>query len=69
MFIIEAGDDIEDIKQEVAILSELQSPYVTKYHASYVHGTKLWIIMEYCSNGSCLDLVKIYFVFFLIKKL
>ncbi|KAI9717549.1 MAG: hypothetical protein M1812_004690 [Candelaria pacifica] len=53
-----AEDDVEDITQEIAILSELSSPYVTKYHGSFLKGSDLWIIMEFCSGGSCGDLMK-----------
>lgn len=53
-----AEDEVEDIIQEIAILSELQSPYVTKYHGSYAKGAELWIVMEFCSGGSCADLMK-----------
>ncbi|KAI2776785.1 Pkinase-domain-containing protein [Daldinia loculata] len=53
-----AEDEVEDIIQEIAILSELQSPYVTKYYGSYAKGAELWIVMEYCSGGSCADLMK-----------
>jgi serine/threonine-protein kinase 24/25/MST4 len=53
-----ADDEVDDIIQEIAILSGLQSPYVTKYHGSYLKGSELWIIMEYCSGGSCGDLLK-----------
>jgi serine/threonine-protein kinase 24/25/MST4 len=28
-----------------------------RYHGSYLKGSHLWIIMEYCSGGSCSDLV------------
>ena len=53
-----ADDEVDDIIQEIAILAGLQSPYVTKYHGSYLKGSDLWIIMEYCSGGSCGDLLK-----------
>ena len=53
-----AEDEVEDIIQEISILSELHSPYVTKYHGSFLKGSDLWIIMEFCSGGSCGDLMK-----------
>ena len=53
-----AEDEVDDIIQEIAILSELNSPYVTKYYGSYLKGSDLWIVMEFCSGGSCADLMK-----------
>ncbi|KAL9603404.1 MAG: hypothetical protein Q9179_002209 [Wetmoreana sp. 5 TL-2023] len=53
-----AEDEVEDIIQEISILSELHSPYVTQYHGSYLRGSDLWIIMEFCSGGSCADMLK-----------
>ncbi|KAJ5180513.1 hypothetical protein N7492_003723 [Penicillium capsulatum] len=53
-----AEDDVDDIIKEIAILSELKSPYVTKYHGSYLKGSNLWIIMEFCSGGSCHGLLR-----------
>ena len=29
-----------------------------RYHGSYLKGAHLWIVMEYCSGGSCSDLMK-----------
>jgi serine/threonine-protein kinase 24/25/MST4 len=53
-----AEDEVEDIIQEISILSELQSPYVTKYYGSFLKGSDLWIVMEFCSGGSCSDLMR-----------
>ncbi|KAH9829279.1 serine/threonine-protein kinase 24 [Teratosphaeria destructans] len=53
-----ADDEVDDIIQEISILAGLSSPYVTKYYGSYLKGSDLWIIMEFCSGGSCGDMLK-----------
>lgn len=56
---IEAGnDDVRDIIEEISILAGLHSPYVTKYYGSFLKGSDLWIIMEFCAGGSCSDMMR-----------
>jgi serine/threonine-protein kinase 24/25/MST4 len=52
-------DDIQEIQQEISVLSTCASSYVTQYKASFLRGHKLWIVMEYLGGGSCLDLVRL----------
>ena len=52
-----SDDDIQDIQQEISVLSTCASPFVTQYKTSFLRGYKLWIVMEYLGGGSCLDLV------------
>ncbi|KAL5039925.1 hypothetical protein BDV3_002361 [Batrachochytrium dendrobatidis] len=71
----ECGDDIDEIRNEIAVLSDLHSPWVTRYHGSFIKGSCMWIIMEYCSGGSCRDMLSKYGVFdetqvaFIVKEL
>ncbi|KAG9392104.1 Protein kinase domain [Carpediemonas membranifera] len=54
----EADDDIEDIRKEISILSELESDYVTRYYGSFIEGTRLSIVMEYLGGGSVFDIMQ-----------
>jgi len=52
-------DEVKDVQQEIQFLSHLkQIPNVTHYYGSYLNGTKLWIIMDYCAGGSLRTLLR-----------
>lgn len=55
----EKEGDMTSINQEImALVQGKPCKQLTTYYASRVYGTKLWIIMEYVSGGSVLDMVK-----------
>ncbi|EPX70510.1 STE/STE20/YSK protein kinase Nak1 [Schizosaccharomyces octosporus yFS286] len=56
-----AEDEVSDIQKEITVLSELkqrESENIVKYHGSYLVGTDLWIIMDYCQGGSVRTLME-----------
>ncbi|KAL4144364.1 hypothetical protein PRNP1_013497 [Phytophthora ramorum] len=53
-----AADEIEDVQQEIHVLSQCSCDQLTTYSGSFIAGTKLWIIMEFLSGGSVLDIMR-----------
>lgn len=56
-----AEDEVSDIQKEIVLLQSLKAgdaQNVVKYHGSFLNGTRLWIIMDYCEGGSIRTLMK-----------
>ncbi|ANZ76285.1 BA75_03742T0 [Komagataella pastoris] len=52
-------DEVKEVQQEIQFLSQLkQAPNITHYQGSYLNGTRLWIIMDYCAGGALRSLLK-----------
>lgn len=52
-------DEVVDVQQEIQFLADLKNtPNVTHYYGSFLDGSKLWIIMDYCAGGSMRTLLK-----------
>lgn len=54
----ESAEEFESIIQEILFLSKLKSPHITRYFETLQIDMSIWIVMEYCGGGSCLDLLR-----------
>ncbi|EGD83328.1 STE/STE20/TAO protein kinase [Salpingoeca rosetta] len=52
-------DDWKDIVKEIRFLKKCESPYLVKFHDSFLHGKQVWIVMDYCL-GSCFDIMEVF---------
>lgn len=43
---------IEEIRKEIGVLANCDSPNIIRYLGSYLVGMSLWIVMDYCALGS-----------------
>jgi len=51
------GRKIEDIKEEVKILTTLDHPNIVKYFETYDDTKYIYLVMEYCPGGELFDLI------------
>lgn len=43
-------------------MSLINHPNVVRAHTSFVKGQFLWVVMPFCSGGSCLHIMKSHFM-------
>lgn len=51
-------DEMHFLVQEIQFLSLMRSPYVVRYLKSFIEGTSMWIVMEFCGAGSVADMLR-----------
>ena len=56
--IVPVVGDIQNLLREILILKDCQNEHIVKYYGSYLFNNELWLIMEYCSEGSILDIMQ-----------
>jgi serine/threonine-protein kinase OSR1/STK39 len=52
---------LEFVRQEIASWSSSQHQNVVRYYGSFVSGSRVYLLMEYCSGGSVADVIRDFF--------
>lgn len=47
-----AQDEIDIIRREIQVMSQISSPYVVRYYTSFIEESTLWLVMEHMAGGS-----------------
>ena len=50
-----SAGELELIKQEIAILSKLDHPNISKYYETYESPKNIYLVMEYIGGGELFD--------------
>lgn len=53
-----SDDEIPVLLQEINLLRSLRHPNITNWYKTFIIDVTMFIVMEYCSEGSCSDLLK-----------
>lgn len=57
---LDDSEDLESLLREIRILSDVRSPYLTRYFETFLMGSDMWVVLEYCGGGSCGDLLRVF---------
>ena len=55
----EEQDFLKNLKAEIDILKEGQCQHLVGFKGSYLYDNELWLVMEFCSGGSVIDLIQV----------
>ena len=50
--VVNLGEDLDDVHQEITLMAQVSCPQLVKYHCSYIVMDTLWIVMAHCDCGS-----------------
>lgn len=56
----ESSEDILVLVLEIQFLVRLRLAHITQYVETFLDGTTMWIVMEYCGGGLCGDLLRVH---------
>ena len=54
----ELSDEVDEIHKEISVLQQCSCAQLTRYFGSYLFHNQLWLVMEFVSGGSVLDLME-----------
>ena len=49
---------IEKLEREIRFLEACKHKNIVNFYESFIHGMKLFIVMEFCSGGSLQNLIR-----------
>ncbi|KAI9184644.1 hypothetical protein H9P43_003699 [Blastocladiella emersonii ATCC 22665] len=55
---VPVDDNLQDIMQEIKVLTACDSPSIIRLFGHFLEPRNLWIVIEYCAAGSVSDMIK-----------
>ena len=56
------NNQMDFIENEILILKNLNSPYITRYYKSFKQGDSMYIVIEFMNNGDLARLIKSHII-------
>jgi len=52
-------DILDEVNNEIQVLKDCKNPRITNFHESFIHDSRLYIVMEYVAGGSIKDILRV----------